>query len=156
MKLYVDMDGVIASFPFYDEQFIKVGMYKPLAFRNLKARPLAKTINALAKTIDITIISACVSEHCKQEKIEWLAEYCPNIKKAILVNIGENKAKAIGEINKDCFLLDDFSKNLEQWEKAGGTAIKVLNGKNDKSGKHYKIKIKTAEELRRVLAMEVI
>lgn len=39
----------------------------------------------------------------------------------------------IRELNKDLILIDDFNGNLLEWEKAGGVAIKYINGVNSES-----------------------
>ena len=87
--------------------------------------------------------------------MKWL----PNVllENVILVNVGENKAEKViirrfGEIlNHNHVLIDDYSKNLYEWEMQGGTAVKCLNSFNNQSGLYYKHKFKTVKQFYKVL-----
>jgi hypothetical protein len=37
------------------------------------------------------------------------------------------------DINQDCILIDDYNHNLKEWASNGGTAVKYVNGINDKN-----------------------
>lgn len=136
-KIFVDMDGTVANF--FEMEDCLERMYEEGFFYNLKPLAFANFINEMA-TYDqenIYILSACVdTTYCRQEKMDWLDEYIPFVKEEniILCNIGENKAdiiKAMGiAIDKECILYDDYTKNLVEWELAGGHGIKALNGIN--------------------------
>ena len=70
----------------------------------------------------------------------WLNKYLPNIPKEniTLCRLGENKAKIIENkynliIDSNCYLLDDYSKNLFEWVANGGIGIKRLTSVADNS-----------------------
>lgn len=72
--IYVDMDGVIAS---YD-------LGKPLDFKN--KRPLTTNINTLKKintltNIELHILSICRKDYQIKEKNDWLDKYAPFFEK---------------------------------------------------------------------------
>lgn len=74
IKLFVDMDGVIASYNFG----------YPLDFKN--KRPLNTNINTLKKVsklenVELYILSICRKDYQIQEKNEWLDKYAPYFKK---------------------------------------------------------------------------
>lgn len=73
LVLFVDMDGVIASFEFG----------KPLDFKN--KRPLYTNIGKLEKinslnNIELHILSVCRDDYQIEEKINWLRKYAPFFK----------------------------------------------------------------------------
>ena len=71
------------------------------------------------------------------EKNKWLDEELPEIGKShrIFIPNGEDKTKYVpGGIRSTDVLLDDYTKNLKEWEAAGGIGIKVLNGLNATKG----------------------
>lgn len=49
-------------------------------------------------------------------------------------------------LTKADILIDDYNKNLEAWEKAGGTAVKALNGINSENKKFYNMDITKKKE----------
>ncbi len=80
VKIFVDMDGVIADYRFGEGENIKsnkAGTY-------LNKRPINTSINNLKQiskisNIDLGIISSCLFEEQSQEKNEWLDKYAPFI-----------------------------------------------------------------------------
>lgn len=139
-RIFVDMDGTVANF-FKAEDCLE-RMMEENFFLDLEPLEFAEYINELATyEPNMYILSACVdTPYCRQEKLDWLEENIPFIKEEniILCNVGENKAeiiKAMGiTLDKECILYDDYTKNLVEWELAGGTGIKALNGINNKTG----------------------
>ena len=72
--IYVDMDGVIASYY----------LGKPLDFKN--KRPLTTNINTLKKintltNIELHILSICRKDYQIKEKNDWLDKYAPFFEK---------------------------------------------------------------------------
>ena len=143
MKIFYDMDNCLALFSRKGMEKIAVkDMYKKGYFRNLPT--MENAVQTLAGLIledyDIHILSACInSEYCKSEKLEWIEEYFPFIEKENihLCKVGQNKAEVIGDV-EGAILIDDYHKNLVEWEKAGGVAIKKRS--SEKSGYKYVIK----------------
>ncbi len=151
--LYIDMDDTIAIFQ--KKNCLEL-MYERGYFENLKPRKLAKTINELAKKYKIIVLSACVNTpYCKKEKINWIGKNIPNVNSYILCNVGENKAKVLKDkgykIDKNAILIDDYSKNIFQWEENGGTAIKFINNFNNKRGLEYKYSFRNSNKLIKIL-----
>ena len=142
-KIFLDMDGTIAKFNiknalkrFSTEQgfFAKLGAYKGI-----------EKINELAEGGNVYIISASPHINADNDKIKWLEKYLPNIKKdnIIICRIGENKAQVLKNkynitINANCYLLDDYTKNLVEWETEGGKGIKRITSVADNSTKKWK------------------
>lgn len=137
-KIFLDMDGTIARFNVknaltrFDNEigfFTKLLAYKGIA-----------QINEMAKAGNVYIISASPNEQADRDKIEWLSQYLPALKieNVVLCRLGENKAEIIKsqlniEIDNETYLLDDYTKNLTEWESAGGVGIKRLTSVSDNS-----------------------
>lgn len=142
-KIFLDLDGTLAKFNvrnalkrFDNEKgfFAKLGAYKNI-----------EKINEMAKAGNVYIISASPNEQADNDKMVWIKKYLPNvkIKNIVLCRLGENKAKIIEnkyniKIDKNCILLDDYTKNLTEWETVGGVGIKRLTTVSDNSRKLWK------------------
>ena len=157
-KIFLDMDGTIARFNVrnaltrFDNEigfFAKLLAYKGIA-----------QINEMAKAGNIYIISASPNEQADRDKIKWLNQYLPALKieNVVLCRLGENKAEIIKsqlniEIDNETYLLDDYTKNLIEWESAGGVGIKRITSVADNStGKWKGLAIKQLTELVEVVA----
>ena len=133
-RLFVDMDGTLAVWNnVYLEQ-----LYEPGYFRNLP--PLDRMIQKVTAfghqgEAEVFILSAYLpdSPYALKEKQEWLDQYLPGVDAGhrLFLPCGENKGHSVpGGIHFTDFLLDDYTKNLQEWTAAGGTGIKLLNGIN--------------------------
>ena len=169
INLFVDMDGTVAKF-YYKKNYLEK-MYEKGYFETLPLYAIAKEIDAFANKdtcVEVFILSACVnSPYCEDEKVAWLLANIPNInpKNFIFTKVGQNKADIItARLNdfvndKVNILLDDYTKNLEDWEEScvpNAVGIKFLNGMNDttKTWQGRKIKtFKTLAEIMQELAM---
>jgi len=131
--IFYDMDNTLALFSIKGEEGQALEkMFEKGFFRNLPV--LENSIIALKVLVksgfDVRILSACVdSPYCKAEKIEWLEEHFPFIpkEKIHLMEVGQNKAEIIqneGLTVNGSYLVDDYSKNLQQWLEYGGIPIK--------------------------------
>jgi len=137
-KIFLDLDGTCAKFNvknalkrFDNEKgfFAKLGAYKGI-----------EEINKMAKAGNVYVISASPNLQADNDKMIWLQKHLPDlpIKNITLCRIGENKAEIIQnkygfKIDKNCYLLDDYTKNLNEWEIVGGTGIKRLTKCADNS-----------------------
>lgn len=156
MKLFLDLDGTLARFNVRNalKRFDKEKGF----FANLKAYKYIEVVNTLALTNDIYIISASPNEQADNDKIVWLKKYLPNIKDSniTLCRIGDNKGSIIKTkyqmtIDNNCYLLDDYTKNLTEWESLGGTGIKRLTSVADNSRKLWQgLEIKSLLELNKL------
>ena len=159
--IFFDMDGTLAKFYQGSNKPLET-MYEKGFFFNLKPYKLAEYVNELAsKRDDVFILSACIeSKYCREEKIAWLNRYCPNISEdnMIFCPCGTHKGNYVYELfglekNEKHFLIDDYSRNLYEWEMCGKNfiAVKFINEVNNKRGLNYKYKFKKFETLKKII-----
>ena len=145
INLYIDFDGVIL-----DTMDVACNIYykgKPHTgypprsyFKNLNWEELLNncheinnSINNIHKLINsnlfnVRILTHVVCENEKKAKIKYLNKKIPELE-VVPVIIEHNKCDVVNA--KNSILVDDYSKNLELWEKVGGIPIKFSN-KNKK------------------------
>lgn len=156
-KIFLDLDGTVAKFNvrnalkrFETEKgfFAKLGAYKGI-----------EKINEMAKCGNVYIISASPNEQADSDKMKWIEKYLNNVpmENRLICRCGDNKAeflKAKGiEIDKNCYLLDDYTKNLVEWEEVGGIGIKRITKVADNSRKLWKgLEVKNLGNLATVVA----
>ena len=157
-KVFLDLDGTLAKFNvpnalkrFETEKgfFARLGAYKNI-----------ETINEMAKSGNVYVISASPNMYADIDKMAWIRKYLPNLKRqnVIFCRLGVNKAKYIEhlldiKIDKTCMLLDDYTKNLTEWESAGGVGIKRLTTVSDNSRKLWQgLTLKDLKELESLVA----
>lgn len=142
-KIFLDLDGTLAKFNvrnalkrFDNEKgfFAKLGAYKNI-----------EKINEMAKNGNVYIISASPNTQADIDKISWICKYLPDLpmENICFCRLGVNKAQEIEKvleikIDKNCYLLDDYTKNLTEWESVGGVGIKRLTTVSDNSRKLWK------------------
>ena len=158
IKLFIDLDGTVAKFNVRNalERFDKEKGF----FTKLNAYVGIEVLNELATKGNVFVISASPNEQADKDKMIWLEKYLPNIPKAniTLCRLGQNKAKIIEnkysmKINNSCLLLDDYTKNLIEWESFGGKGIKRLTTISDNSRGLWKgATLKHLKELAQILA----
>ena len=152
-KIVLDLDGTLARFNVRNalERFDKeVGF-----FANLLAYKNIEIVNELAKTNQLYIISASPNEQADNDKMFWIDKYLPNVnvENITLCRLGQNKAQIIQDkynivINEECYLLDDYIKNLNEWENFGGKGIKRITKVADNSTKKWQgLELKQLKDL---------
>lgn len=137
-RIFLDMDGTLARF--HDDVYYLEHMYRPNFFQDLA--PYANAVEGVKTYLkgnpeaEVFVLSALIdSPHCEAEKNAWLNQYLPEIdaEHRIFVKAGENKAEHIpGGIAGTDILIDDYNKNLTEWQQAGGQSVKYVNHINDK------------------------
>jgi len=153
IKVFLDLDGTLARFNVRNalERFDKEEGF----FARLKAYKNIEIVNELAKNNNLFVISASPNEQADKDKLEWLSKYLPNIQldNVTICRLGQNKAQIIQDkynitIDSNCYLLDDYTKNLVEWESFGGKGIKRLTRVSDNSTKKWKgLTLKDLKEL---------
>lgn len=137
-RLFVDIDGTLARFHDADKLFIEA-MWTPGFYVGLK--PFENAVEGLKQFIkehpevDVYILSAVLDTDppfIVSEKNEWLDKYLPEIPAdhRIFTRAGESKTDYIGDIDENVYLLDDYNRNLIEFEDAGAHAIKFHNDVN--------------------------
>ena len=137
-RLFVDMDGTLAEFKTVDTLET---LYEKDYFLHLK--PNENVLGAIKQLIadndfDVYILSAYLtdSRYALEEKNAWLDKYLPELprEKRLFVPCGTDKSVAVpGLIRPDDYLLDDYTKNLSEWEPPA-RGIKLINGINHTNG----------------------
>ena len=137
-RLFVDMDGTLAEFKTVDTLET---LYEKDYFINLKSNE--NVLGAIKQLIaendfDVYILSAYLtdSRYALEEKNAWLDKYLPELpqEKRLFVPCGTDKSVAVpGLIRPDDYLLDDYTKNLSEWEPPA-RGIKLINGINHTNG----------------------
>ena len=134
-KIYVDMDGVLAKWNPYasiEDTFTKG------YFLNCRADDLMITVvRELAKKYEVAVIShAYQNGLAESEKLQWLQNNRLGDLEHIFIPYGEIKQNYAVCDQEIAVLIDDFSKNLMQWEDGwyGYLGIKYYNGINGNKG----------------------
>lgn len=140
------MDGTLYK---WDEHLDdKEKLYKKGYF--ITCRPHLKMIEGIKtfiknnSDVEVFILSAYFDDslYARREKDMSLDYFLPEIKREnrIYVPYGTIKAEfaamhqKVGKIDDTCFLLDDYSKNLHEWEAYGGIGIKCKTKINGTKG----------------------
>ena len=152
-KWVLDMDDTIAHFNKEKKALERFSSEKSF-FSNLKPTKLLLHIQIAitTKVIDINniyIVSASPNEQADKDKLKWLYKHIPNINKdnILFTRLGQNKGNIfidtykINDLSKYT-LIDDYTKNLVEWQKLGGNVIKYINEYNNtkQTYKQYNIK----------------
>ncbi len=137
-RLFVDMDGTLAEFKNVDtlETLYEKDYFLNLRPNNNVLEAVRKLIND--KSIDVYVLSAYLpdSRYALDEKNAWLDKYLPELpqEKRLFVQCGKDKSTVVpGHIKPDDYLLDDYTKNLSEWEPPA-RGIKLINGINHTNG----------------------
>lgn len=146
INLFLDLDGTLAKFN-SKRNALKRFDNEIGFFANLKPYKYIEFVNELAnnKNVNVYVISATPNDQADQDKLVWIEKYLNNIKKENICfsRIGENKAKVIKDklnitIDNNCLLLDDYTKNLIEWQNLNGIGIKRITSKADNSRGFWK------------------
>ena len=146
IRLFLDLDGTLAKFN-SKRNALKRFDNEIGFFANLKPYKYIEFVNTLALSgeVSVYIISATPNEQADKDKLTWINKYLNNIPKENICfsRLNENKAKVIKDklnitIDNNCLLLDDYTKNLIEWQNLNGIGIKRITSKADNSRKLWK------------------
>lgn len=137
-RLFLDMDGTLARFHDVDKTFIEA-MWQQGFYVGLK--PFENMVEAVRifmkdhPEVEVYVLSAVLDTEppfVVAEKNVWLDRYLPEVplERRIFTQAGHNKAEYIGTVGPGDYLLDDYNKNLREFEVAGAHAIKFRNDVN--------------------------
>ena len=157
-KIFLDLDGTLARFNVrnaLDRFATEEGFFaKLLAYKGIEL------INEMAKAGNVYIISASPNKQADNDKMFWIEKYLNNVpmENRLICRCGENKAEYLKskglQIDKNSYLLDDYTKNLIEWESAGGVGIKRLTKVADNStGKWKGLAIRNLNQLKRAVSL---
>lgn len=140
---YFDVDGVLANFHEVKDGWRYATTYKFI--RNLK--PFMNNINFVKELIaqgeNVYISSLVASVPAEMARIEWLAEYLPELKKENIILLQGTTKKYEHIKTDDGILIDDKEVNCRQWTKAGYKAVWLEEkGGNIDLTKIYEVKTK--------------
>ena len=152
MKIYFDMDGVLANFNkgVIDLLHLKpINQSDPFDYKKTNAlyakmrtvdhyydklEPIQEAVDLLLELYekygdDVQILTAIPKPHrgiitAPEDKINWTKRL---ISDKIKINICYRAEKANFCTGVDCILIDDYDKNIKEWETLGGTGILYTN-----------------------------
>lgn len=145
INLFLDLDGTLAKFN-SKRNALKRFDNEIGFFANLKPYKYIEFVNELAtkENVNVYIISATPNEQADKDKLIWIKKYLNQIneKNICFCRLNENKAKVIKDklnitIDNNCLLLDDYTKNLIEWQNFNGIGIKRITSKADNSTKKW-------------------
>lgn len=132
-KILFDVDGTLAlwNLAATEEQIHDPKYY----LTQTPDMPLINVARSLLNDpdIEVGVISKVFDDHIAQVKVKWLQKYNLDGIKHIFVPYEERKDAYIPS-DGIFILIDDYTRNLVEWEKAGHTAIKYRTSVNGNHG----------------------
>lgn len=131
ITVYFDMDGVLAK---WDPNAKTEDTYKKDYFLYCEEeKVVTEVINILKEKYTVKILSHAYGKNAIDAKNKWLDKIGLTDIDRIFVPYGNKKSNYI---NKDetNVIIDDYTKNLNDWQKDGNIAIKFRNRINGTKG----------------------
>lgn len=143
-RLFCDMDGVLAEWKDMPlEKLCEEGYFANLPTNpNMVSAIMQMYASRHEYNIELFILSAVFEDVQIKDKNLWLDKFVPFIdaEHRLFVPCEGTKAESdalqsIGGVGPNDYLLDDYTKNIQEWKASGGRSIKVFNGVNGRSSK---------------------
>ncbi|HOO79024.1 MAG TPA: hypothetical protein PLQ04_01415 [Lachnospiraceae bacterium] len=142
-KIFFDMDGVLVKYvPEHYKGEDPIYFHKGIHFfRKLQEDMTACSLFTALRNSGYTcyVLSrvsepdGCVEEHTADKRI-WLENHFPDLTDDYIILSTKSKHEALKDrglaIDKCSILIDDFNRNLNEWQTAGGVSVKYINGVN--------------------------
>lgn len=144
-QIYCDMDQVLVDLMGGANKALKSMGMKPFAqeekdakwqalckvpkfWANLDPMPGGIQLWRYIRQYDPIILSTPSKrmDTCKPEKIEWVKKNLGNVKKILLVPRDQKQEYAMTD-NRPNLLIDDYEKNIKEWEAKGGIGVRHIN-----------------------------
>ena len=124
---YFDMDGVLANF----HKAYATNKGVALSRKGMaELEPFEENVALVRELINlgikVYILTKAANNEGMKGKIEWLAEYIPELDLEHFICI-VGHGKKVDFIREDGVLVDDDEKNLKPWAKAGHPTYLVAN-----------------------------
>lgn len=126
MKIFFDMDGVLARYLFGEPY---EALFRKRYFADLPPQTcFIEAVKILfSKGYDVRILSAYLedSKYALNEKKGWLREWLPTLPEEqwMLIPVGVPKGNYV--TSPEDILIDDYGPNCKSWKEAGGKFFKV-------------------------------
>lgn len=130
INIYLDMDGVLSDFNAVPNAKY-IFKTAPNFFYNLAAiQNNLEAVKELKRQFNFFIMTASPNVRCDHGKRRWIKRHlsCVKMSQVIITRLGESKAEHM--ITKTGILLDDYSKNVQDWINHGHVAYKVTEEHN--------------------------
>ncbi len=127
----VDEDGAVQIEKMYERDFFEE--LEP--FQNM-VEMVKKIDEGCRNHFEVFVLSAVDCSEGRgfvEQKNAWIDKYLPHIDKEhrMYPEIGMSKVAVIpGGVKATDILIDDYNKNLREWEEVGGKAVKCINNVN--------------------------
>lgn len=136
--IFIDMDGVIAEHVRDDYVGENPKFLQPHYFSTCEPNPTIVAFVRLLQEFDIPylflsrVAPPLNYRESTIDKHQWLSKFAPGSNAIFTQSSKVDTAQQwLGRnLQTDDVLIDDFNPNLEEWENAGATAVKFLNGNN--------------------------
>lgn len=133
--IYMDMDGVLAKWnSSASEEEVAARNY--FLNRDMELSVIMATKILADKGYNVKVLSAAYTVRACWEKRTWLDNAGLDGIEAVFVPYGEPKSEYVDSLNG--ILVDDFGKNLKEWN---GIPVKFYNGINGRGGTKYTYKL---------------
>jgi 5'(3')-deoxyribonucleotidase len=101
----------------------------PKFWANLDPMPDGMMLWRFIRQYDAAILSTPSKRMptCESEKREWIRKHLGNVRDVNIVPRDDKQKFAVTKDGKPNILIDDYKKNIDEWEAKGGIGIRHIN-----------------------------